>query len=152
MHLRMSTTTAASTTPSLCLCSSVCCRLCTSTSHSTGTTGVRFAYRPIYHLTPSQIHLKTTVQIDDGKSGDPVYLNKRTGEVTSVKPPNFSAERKEIRTFQYVTLDDGTEVTTYVDSDGRRLYLNWDDQVCSLRCVYSLNLLIFDFFFSQLIL
>jgi hypothetical protein len=79
-----------------------------------------------------------------------VYLNKRTGEVTSVKPPNFSAERKEIRTFQYVTLDDGTEVTTYVDSDGRRLYLNWDDQVCSLRYAYSLELLICSF--SQSIL
>ena len=68
-------------------------------------------------------------QIGTSKSGKVLYLNKRTGEITSVMPDNFNPERKELHTFQYVTLPDGTEITTYVDHDGQRFYLNWEEEV-----------------------
>jgi hypothetical protein len=57
-----------------------------------------------------------------------LFLNKRTGEITTTMPENFNPERKELHTFEYITLPDGTEITTYVD-DGQRFYLNWEDEV-----------------------
>eukprot|EP00042_Codosiga_hollandica_P036854 m.285581 g.285581 ORF g.285581 m.285581 type:complete len:1019 (+) comp54976_c1_seq2:150-3206(+) len=71
-------------------------------------------------------------QISDGSNGKPLYLNKRTGEFKISKPQNFNPERKEVRTFEYVILSDGTEVTTYVDGEGKRVFLNWDDQTWQL--------------------
>lgn len=44
------------------------------------------------------------------------------------KPHNFHEERVEICSFEYITLSDGTEVTTYLDDDGQRMYMDWDQQ------------------------
>ena len=44
------------------------------------------------------------------------------------RPPNFHPERVEIRSFEYITLTDGTEVTTYLTDDGQRMYMDWDQQ------------------------
>ena len=72
---------------------------------------------------------KHASQVGKAASGKPLYLNKRTGEVTASRPSNFNSERKELHTFEYITLGDGTEVTSYVDSDGQRYYLNWENEV-----------------------
>lgn len=57
-----------------------------------------------------------------------MYMNKRTGVVQDKRPDNFREERVEERSFEYITLDDGTEVTTYVDDTGKRMYMDWDSQ------------------------
>ena len=63
------------------------------------------------------------------KVGKQLYLNKRTGQITTTKPENFNSERKEVSTFQYITLEDGTEITTMVDGAGKRTYLDWETEV-----------------------
>jgi hypothetical protein len=78
--------------------------------------------------------------ITDEVSGDSFYLNKRTGEMSKQKPHGFNPDRKEVRTFQYVNLNDGTEVTTYVDSEGKRVYLDWEDEVRTrFQCIMKLT-------------
>jgi hypothetical protein len=72
------------------------------------------------------------LQIGKVASGKSLYLNKRTGEVSSEKPSNYNPQRKELHTFEYITLPDGTEITSYVDTDGQRYYLNWEDEVVFL--------------------
>ncbi|EGD80969.1 Kifc3 protein [Salpingoeca rosetta] len=67
-------------------------------------------------------------QLRDPRDGNVYYLNKRTGATQVERPHNFHEERVEIRSFEYVTLDDGSEVTTYVDDNGQRMYMDWDRQ------------------------
>jgi len=62
------------------------------------------------------------------KTGVVLYLNKRTGDVTKQKPPNFNPERVEEQLFEYIVLDDGTELTTTVSDTGQRMYMDWDEQ------------------------
>eukprot|EP00730_Choanoeca_flexa_P018551 TRINITY_DN9023_c0_g1_i3.p1 TRINITY_DN9023_c0_g1~~TRINITY_DN9023_c0_g1_i3.p1 ORF type:complete len:900 (+),score=263.76 TRINITY_DN9023_c0_g1_i3:174-2873(+) len=60
-------------------------------------------------------------------NGKDVYLNKRTGKVTHDRPDNFKQDRVEERTFEYIKLAEGHEVTTYVsEEDGQRYYMDWD--------------------------
>lgn len=53
-------------------------------------------------------------------------MNKRTGQTQSTAPPNYHEERVEERQFDYISLEDGTEVTTYIDDQGQRMYMDWD--------------------------
>ena len=61
-------------------------------------------------------------------SGAVLYLNKRTGEVTKHKPANFRPDRVEEQVFEYIVLDDGTELTTTMSETGQRMYMDWDEQ------------------------
>jgi hypothetical protein len=65
-------------------------------------------------------------------------MNKRTGLVQDVRPPNFRENRVEEQSFTNVTLSDGTELTTCVDDKGVHLYMDWEAQVScmSLKCVF----------------
>lgn len=56
-------------------------------------------------------------------------MNKRTGVTQRKRPDNYNEERVEMRNFEYLTLQDGTEITTTFDEDGQRLYMDWDEQV-----------------------
>jgi len=64
----------------------------------------------------------------DPRTGNEYYLNKRTGQSQKDKPENFNAERVEEQSFEYVTLDDGMELTTTIGADGVRMYMDWDSQ------------------------
>ncbi len=59
-----------------------------------------------------------------------VYLNKRTGEVRQTKPLPVIDAQAEVSSFRDITLPDGTMATTFLDGEGARFYVNWDDQVC----------------------
>ena len=56
-------------------------------------------------------------------------MNKRTGHVQDVRPPNFRENRMEEQVFQSIVLSDGTELTTCVDDNGNHLYMDWESQV-----------------------
>jgi kinesin family protein C2/C3 len=44
-------------------------------------------------------------------------------------PENYNAERIEVRSFEYIYLKDGTEVTTYYDDANKtHLYMDWETQ------------------------
>eukprot|EP00041_Stephanoeca_diplocostata_P032194 m.1024900 g.1024900 ORF g.1024900 m.1024900 type:complete len:928 (+) comp24101_c0_seq4:175-2958(+) len=64
--------------------------------------------------------------ITDPKTGDMIYLNKRTGEQQRAKPKSFKNQRVEPLEFEYVTLADGTEISIHHDEDGTRKYMDWD--------------------------
>lgn len=59
-------------------------------------------------------------------TGNSYYLNKRTGQIQKHRPENFREERVEEQSFEYITLDDGTELTTTLDKDNKRVYMDWD--------------------------
>lgn len=65
---------------------------------------------------------------DISKGNKVFYLNKRTGATQDEKPSNFNESRKEERSFECITLDNGAELTTYVDDVGVRQYMDWDSQ------------------------
>ncbi|EDQ84165.1 uncharacterized protein MONBRDRAFT_13076, partial [Monosiga brevicollis MX1] len=67
------------------------------------------------------------VRIGSDAKGREVYMNKRTGRIQHQRPENFNEQRIEERVFEYVTLAEGLEVTTYVEEDGRRYYMDWDE-------------------------
>jgi hypothetical protein len=62
-----------------------------------------------------------------------MYLNKRTGHLQATKPDNYQEERVEMTSFDYLTLADGTEITTYTTDEGERMYMDWDSQVLCLK-------------------
>eukprot|EP00049_Salpingoeca_infusionum_P018096 m.355764 g.355764 ORF g.355764 m.355764 type:complete len:870 (+) comp17333_c0_seq1:119-2728(+) len=63
------------------------------------------------------------------EQGEAVYLNKRTGVTQYEKPANYNEERVEIQSFDYLTLPDGTVLTTYYDDQNSQLlYMDWDTQ------------------------
>eukprot|EP00055_Hartaetosiga_balthica_P005061 m.14240 g.14240 ORF g.14240 m.14240 type:complete len:869 (-) comp4276_c0_seq2:376-2982(-) len=66
--------------------------------------------------------------IVDPSTNEQYFLNKRTGELQTRRPANYNEERVEIQSFEYFTLENGTEVSTYVDEDGNRWYMDWDTQ------------------------
>lgn len=72
----------------------------------------------------------TTAQFKDPATNHIGYMNKRTGVIQHTQPDNFNEERVELWHFQYLTLSNGTELTTMTDDNGHRLYLDWDQQVC----------------------
>jgi hypothetical protein len=55
-------------------------------------------------------------------------MNKRTGVTQRKRPDNYNEKRVEMRNFEYLTLQDGTEITTTFDENGQRLYMDWDEQ------------------------
>lgn len=65
---------------------------------------------------------------EDGGGKKVLYMNKRTGQTQHDRPTNYQEERVEERQFDYITLDDGTEVTTYIDDSNQRMYMDWDNQ------------------------
>lgn len=65
----------------------------------------------------------------DPKNNQKYYLNKRSGSIQKEKPANFHEERVEEQSFEYLTLDDGMELTTTVNAaTGKRMYMDWDSQ------------------------
>lgn len=65
-------------------------------------------------------------KITQKEGGKVLYMNKRTGQTQHNVPPNYQDERVEERQFDYITLEDGTEVTTYVEDTGQRMFMDWD--------------------------
>lgn len=65
----------------------------------------------------------------DPKNNTKYYLNKRSGSIQKERPENFHEERVEEQSFEYLTLDDGMELTTTVNAaTGKRMYMDWDSQ------------------------
>eukprot|EP00056_Hartaetosiga_gracilis_P008776 m.126183 g.126183 ORF g.126183 m.126183 type:complete len:869 (-) comp12989_c1_seq1:243-2849(-) len=64
----------------------------------------------------------------DPTTNEKYYVNKRTSEMQTRRPENYHEERVEIQNFEYYTLEDGTEVSTYVDEEGNRWYMDWESQ------------------------
>lgn len=65
-------------------------------------------------------------KLREPSTGNAYYLNKRTGQIQKTRPANFNEERVEEQSFEYITLDDGTELTTTLHDDGRRMYMDWE--------------------------
>lgn len=61
--------------------------------------------------------------------GKVYYMNKRTGHVQDLKPPNFHETRVEEQSFSTVRLADGSEITTFLDEHGQQMFLDWETQV-----------------------
>lgn len=57
-----------------------------------------------------------------------LYLNKKSGTLQSTRPTSFNEGRVEEQKFEYFMLFDGTEICTYINEHGQRLYMNWDTQ------------------------
>eukprot|EP00048_Salpingoeca_helianthica_P013129 m.196078 g.196078 ORF g.196078 m.196078 type:complete len:932 (+) comp15460_c15_seq16:50-2845(+) len=57
-----------------------------------------------------------------------LYLNKRTGAIQQTQPAAFSEGPREEQKFEYFSLVDGTEICTYVDEQGHRMYMDWETQ------------------------
>ncbi|EDQ84820.1 uncharacterized protein MONBRDRAFT_34520, partial [Monosiga brevicollis MX1] len=60
----------------------------------------------------------------------PIFFNKKTGAMTYTTPPKFlRLEDEETPTqFEYFAMSDGVVITTYVDDQGQRLYLDSEQQ------------------------
>ena len=66
---------------------------------------------------------------DNATEGLPyVFFNKRNGLFEEEQPAAYHEEYAEERTFESMVLQDGTEITTYVDETGQRMYMDWDNQ------------------------
>mmetsp|Transcript_6163 Transcript_6163/g.15802 ORF Transcript_6163/g.15802 Transcript_6163/m.15802 type:complete len:974 (-) Transcript_6163:246-3167(-) len=65
-------------------------------------------------------------KMKEPKTGATYYLNKRTGQIQKAKPKKFSEERVEEQTFEYIVIQDGTELCTTLNDAGVRMYMDWD--------------------------
>ncbi|EGD81408.1 kinesin family member C3 [Salpingoeca rosetta] len=63
-----------------------------------------------------------------GTDGSPMYMNKSTGEMQQEVPEGLDeSSQMETVTFEYITLSDGSEITTYQTEQGR-VYMDWEAQ------------------------
>lgn len=70
-----------------------------------------------------------------GTDGSPVYMHKGTGEMQHEVPAGLDeSTHMETVTFEFITLSDGSELTTYMTEQGR-VYMDWDAQVGKQRQV-----------------
>ncbi|EDQ88487.1 uncharacterized protein MONBRDRAFT_37437, partial [Monosiga brevicollis MX1] len=65
--------------------------------------------------------------LTDPETGNTFYLNKRTGETSRRRPTLYHEERREVASFENFVLPNGNEITTYLNDDGTRLYMDWDE-------------------------
>jgi len=72
-------------------------------------------------------HYNEWAVMEDPATGKVVYMNKRTGNFTSVKPMTYNENRVELAAFDTVEDADGNSYTVRVNEDtGKSEYMDWE--------------------------
>jgi hypothetical protein len=74
---------------------------------------------------------KVQAKLTDPDTGKEVYMNKKTGNFTSVRPATYNENQAELAEFETVVAEDGSTYTVRTNDDtGNAEYMDWDTGRC----------------------